>query len=701
MFFCLTFVAPKIGILRKLLSIVVLLLVCCGVSLRAVAQQPRRIKVSEINVSSIKSLEERVFLLHSILDKGYYCRKNAELPNTIDVYIPGDAPDELSDFDFFYDNLASNRLNEFHYLDKNRRGELFVRWRRELDNEVYQTLYEDFTKGLRDGENNSCDNALPFCASQSYNFAAGVNAGDLGSNIDPYYCPGSPPGQDNCLYTTPNPAFYYMRIQTAGDLDIYMYSNPSVDIDFDCWGPFSDINLACSQLACSNLVDCSYSAASTEHCFINNAQVGEYYILLITNYSNQTCQINFSNTTTGAGAASTDCSIVTECDNNGPYCVGETIQLTINSVLGATYYWTHPATGFTSTLQNPTIPNCTMADGGVYMCTVNVGGQSTFSTTEVVVYPNPVANFTATTVCQGQTTQFTSTSTTNPTGSGGVYQITSYTWDFGDGQTGTGPNPSHTYAQGGDYQVTLTVSTGNGLCTDQITMAVHVIPPLNVQITVDGNTEICDGESVTLHAEFDSVDFHYVAPGDILCTDNTILRPDLFANSGKTAKGVVFYVDNSGSHGWAVSLTQSENIQWSSESTLIGTAKALWSDAIRDLNGKTNTQNIRAVSTQTTYPAAWFPDFNNGWYLPSSGQLNTLYGELVVVNASLNRVGGTLITDTAGVNAANGNVYLWSSTEKNAARAYAMEVQDGQTGSLAKNASTSGKQFVVRAIIDF
>ncbi len=677
-------------------------MVCCGVSERAVAQQPRQIKVSEINVSSIKSLEERVFLLHSILDKGYYCQKNAKLPNTIDVYIPGDASDELSDFDFFYDNLASNRLNEFHYLDKNRRGELFVQWRRELDDEVYQTIYEDFTKGIRDGENNSCDNALPFCASQSYNFAAGVNAGDLGSNIDPYYCPGSPPGQDNCLYTTPNPAFYYMRIQTPGELDIYMYSNPSVDIDFDCWGPFSDINLACNQLSCNNLVDCSYSTASTEHCHIYNAQVGEYYILLITNYSNQVCDINFSNTTTGAGAASTDCSIVTECDNTGPYCVGETIQLTINSVLGATYQWTGP-NNFTSNQQNPTIPNCTMANAGTYFCTVTVGNQPTIATTQVVIYPNPVAHFTATTVCQGQTTQFTSTSTTNPTGSGGVYQITSYTWDFGDGQTGAGPNPSHTYAQGGDYQVTLTVSTGNGLCTDQITMAVHVIPPLNAHITVDGDTEICAGESVTLHAEFDSVDFHYVAPGDILCTDGSIVKPNEWPVAGKTAKGIVFYVDNTDAHGWAVSLSSSGSLQWGTTTDAYGPTYSAWRDAIRDMAGSANTQRIKASTTSSSHPAAWNPNFSQGWYLPSIGQLNVLFGELVAVNASLNLngVGGTQITDTALATATYGNVYLWSSTEKSASHAYALEVQDGQIGGISKSATTSGKQFVVRAIIDF
>ncbi|RMH03005.1 MAG: PKD domain-containing protein, partial [Planctomycetota bacterium] len=41
---------------------------------------------------------------------------------------------------------------------------------------------------------------------------------------------------------------------------------------------------------------------------------------------------------------------------------------------------------------------------------------------------------------------------------------TSWNWDFGDGNTATAQNPSHTYAQPGLYTVTLTV--GNAAGTD-------------------------------------------------------------------------------------------------------------------------------------------------------------------------------------------------------------------------------------------
>lgn len=41
--------------------------------------------------------------------------------------------------------------------------------------------------------------------------------------------------------------------------------------------------------------------------------------------------------------------------------------------------------------------------------------------------------------------------------------IVSYFWDFGDGNTATGINPTHTYADDGSYAVTLTVTDSNGM----------------------------------------------------------------------------------------------------------------------------------------------------------------------------------------------------------------------------------------------
>lgn len=57
-------------------------------------------------------------------------------------------------------------------------------------------------------------------------------------------------------------------------------------------------------------------------------------------------------------------------------------------------------------------------------------------------------------VADGKTVTFTNTSTV----SGSV----TYLWDFGDGETSTEKNPVHTYAQKGEYTVTLTVTDSQG-----------------------------------------------------------------------------------------------------------------------------------------------------------------------------------------------------------------------------------------------
>jgi uncharacterized protein (TIGR02145 family) len=157
---------------------------------------------------------------------------------------------------------------------------------------------------MAETQNDSCQTSLPFCGSDSYTFPAGVNSGTAQSG--PNY---------NCLSTQPNPAWYYMQVGDPGDIIIYMYSTPERDIDFCCWGPFTTPTGACDGgLTGDKVVDCSYSGSATETCTINDAQTGEFYILLITNFSNQECDITFQQTNYGQpGAGTTNCNIVIEC----------------------------------------------------------------------------------------------------------------------------------------------------------------------------------------------------------------------------------------------------------------------------------------------------------------------------------------------------------------------------------------------------
>ena len=91
-----------------------------------------------------------------------------------------------------------------------------------------------------------------------------------------------------------------------------MYSDPYQDIDFIVWGPLNSYSGVFNSLNSTLVEDCSYSVSGYETATITNAQVGDIYIFLITNYSNQECNIIFEQT---SGDGATDCDIV-ECNHN-------------------------------------------------------------------------------------------------------------------------------------------------------------------------------------------------------------------------------------------------------------------------------------------------------------------------------------------------------------------------------------------------
>ncbi|MEI7663493.1 MAG: hypothetical protein WCK34_14895, partial [Bacteroidota bacterium] len=174
---------------------------------------------------------------------------------------------------------------------------------------------------------NDCSAAQVSCSANTYTFPAGT------TGTAPPQVGGYP--NYGCLGSTPAPAWFYMQVGVAGDIliNIAKTGGTGNDVDFICWGPFasftdgcaSGLTGSCPKLpenpCCSNvdplcifpkgnITDCSYSGNATENCHIVNAQVGQVYILLITNFSQQPGTITFSQT---GGTGVTNCNIVLHC----------------------------------------------------------------------------------------------------------------------------------------------------------------------------------------------------------------------------------------------------------------------------------------------------------------------------------------------------------------------------------------------------
>ncbi|GAA1831350.1 PKD domain-containing protein [Agromyces salentinus] len=108
------------------------------------------------------------------------------------------------------------------------------------------------------------------------------------------------------------------------------------------------------------------------------------------------------------------------------------------------------------------------------------------------------------------------------TSSDGDGVIASYAWDFGDGLTGEGANPTHEYAAGGSYAVTLTVTDDDG-ATATATRSV---------ITVDPN--VPPTARFTANVNFQTVGFDASTSSD---SDGVITEYAWDFGDGRTATG--------------------------------------------------------------------------------------------------------------------------------------------------------------------
>jgi len=200
----------------------------------------------------------------------------------------------------------------------------------------------------------ACQNSQPFCSDASLELT-------FSNQMDPPPDPNDF-GEIGCLNTTPNPSWHFLLIDEPGNLvfDIRQWVDTDddgrldrdereLDVDFIAWGPFDtsyiincddqlsrgcDLNgdgdnirpAECVNNADepdfyindednTNIVDCSY-ARNPDDSFIEtftipNAETGQFYIVLITNFADEVGVIQLEQTNLGEdGAGTTDCSVL-------------------------------------------------------------------------------------------------------------------------------------------------------------------------------------------------------------------------------------------------------------------------------------------------------------------------------------------------------------------------------------------------------
>lgn len=171
-------------------------------------------------------------------------------------------------------------------------------------------------------------------------------------------------------------------------------------------------------------------------------------------------------------------------------CKSKTVKFINKSTGGFNYRWSFGTNDFSSDFE----PTYTYPDTGVYEVElfVNQGSTCPDSITRLVkIYPDYETKFKDEGLkCPNAPIQFTdlSEATFKP--------VIKWDWNFGDGQTSEDQNPTHSYVEGGEYNVTLVSSSIKG-CRDSLTQKVVVE---NFQPFAGNDTIIVKGETVEFNA---------------------------------------------------------------------------------------------------------------------------------------------------------------------------------------------------------
>ncbi len=399
---------------------------------------------------------------------------------------------------------------------------------------VFTLLLTFFLVNSGKSQGPDCFNADPFCTGTTYSFPNSTSTPDLGTL--------------GCLTTSPNPAWYYLNIATSGDLNIHIeqydtFGNP-IDVDFICWGPVTSVATGCAGgIPTGSGVDCSYSTAAVEDCYIPSAVAGETYILLLTNFADVPGNITFSQT---SGSGSTDCSII--CGVTGFTAIPTACNTTTNlyNVSGAITLTGAPTTGtatFTNSCGGAPVVVPAPFGGSIPYTFTGLTSTGAGCTVSVVFSANAACNSTVNYVAPAPCTSsclitFFNANISAPTcgALGGTYGITGTVNTTSPPATGTltvssscGGSQVFSAPFAGAIPYSLTGITANGLpctitavysadpaCTQSINYTAPTCPCNMDNLFV--NIGACDGVTNTYSVDVD-LDFSSPPAGGVLTVD--------------------------------------------------------------------------------------------------------------------------------------------------------------------------------------
>ncbi len=200
-------------------------------------------------------------------------------------------------------------------------------------------------------------------------------------------------------------------------------------------------------------------------------------------------------------------------------CPGETINFEDRSDDAEDYLWEFEGgTPSTSSDPNPEIRYNTPGDYSVKLTVMNQDGQHDVLLQDLIqVKAFPEANYSF--ISSGKTVSFINSSD----------NATSYSWDFGDGQSSDISFARHTYTAGGTYTVSLTASNDCG--SDVETKQVTIEKSTPIAAFTPSRRSLCAGSVVSyINTSSDATSYRWIFEGGIPST-STILSPSVIYTS--------------------------------------------------------------------------------------------------------------------------------------------------------------------------